>query len=403
MSLFEEMNHMRRIYTLALLLAWGIALNGFQQPLKAQEVLLDDNFEFFELGETWQEHAGGAPDIALDVIFANDSEVLQMISSGFSDEFFGIETITPISLVGLTDLTIDARLRPINQGVEGSIAAAEVALIGSSGDFIRAYASNNAGPDPESINDWADGYEDSFGNILSSGGWPHCDLACDAMRNFVLVITAEGTTIQAFDDIDDPELPTWEATVDDFTLADLGSSVTIALRQLAIDGGDNVAGFFDYVYVTTSGVSVVPGDFDGNGILDALDIDALTAASASGENQSQYDLNNDGLVNVADVNAWITGGDVYNSYSGDANLDREFNSGDLVTLFVAGKYETGNPAVWTEGDFNGDGIFNTGDFVTALSGGGYEVGPRTAVAAVPEPASATLLLLGLLMFVRRRP
>lgn len=364
------------------------------------DILLEDTFEFFELGETWQEHGAGVPDQALGVIFANDSEVLQMMTSGSSDEFFGVETIAPISIAGLSDLKVDARLRPINMGVEGAVAAAEVAIIGSSGQIMRAFASNNAGPDPESANDWADHYEDSKGNVGTTGGWPHCDVACDAMRNLVLSVTTSGTTIQAFDDLDDPEIPTWEATFDGFTLADFGTSITIALRQQALEGGDSAMGFFDNILVTSSGSVSLPGDFDGDGTLAANDINQLVAASASGANDAAYDLNNDGLVNQADVSYWAK--DLKQTWLGDSNLDGEFSSADLVAIFSAGKFELSEAAVWTEGDWNGDLRFSTSDLVTAFSDGGYENGPRAAVSSVPEPGSLTLFMVGMLVFVRRR-
>ena len=126
---------------------------------------------------------------------------------------------TPISLAGLSSLTVDARLQPINMGVEGSVSAAEVALIGASGELIRAFASNNAGPDPESENDWADHYEDSIGQLATSGPWPHCDSpTCDAMRDFVITVDGSGTTFQSFDDdeeLDDDDnwIPTFESDI----------------------------------------------------------------------------------------------------------------------------------------------------------------------------------------------
>ena len=145
-----------------------------------------------------------------------------------------------------------------------------------------------------------------------------------------------------------------------------------------------------------------PGDFDGDGDLDAADIDALTTASAAGGNNPTYDLNADNLVNVTDVNAWIK--DLKNSWIGDSDLNGEFNSSDFVAVFTAGKYETGGAAVWTEGDWDGNGKFESSDFVAAFADGGYEQGPRAAVASVPEPSSLVLVLTGLLMFVggRRR-
>ncbi|MCA9168780.1 MAG: PEP-CTERM sorting domain-containing protein [Planctomycetales bacterium] len=144
------------------------------------------------------------------------------------------------------------------------------------------------------------------------------------------------------------------------------------------------------------------GDFNNDGILDAADIDALTGESASGANNLAYDLTGDSVVDGSDVAEWIKADDIKKSWIGDANLDGEFNTSDLVVLFSGGKYETGEAAVWSTGDFTGDGLFTTSDLVSALSDGGYEAGTRAAVAAVPEPASATLLLLGSLAMLRRR-
>jgi hypothetical protein len=103
------------------------------------------------------------------------------------------------------------------------------------------------------------------------------------------------------------------------------------------------------------------------------------------------------LVNEADVKVWIK--DLFESWVGDADLDGEFNSSDLVQMLTSGTYESGGDSVWSTGDFNGDGRTNSTDLVAALTDGGYELGPRAAVAAVPEPSSLlpfTLALLGLL-------
>ena len=125
----------------------------------------------------------------------------------------------------------------------------------------------------------------------------------------------------------------------------------------------------------------VVGDFNGDGVLDAADIDDLTGQSASGLHVAKYDLNGDTLVDEDDVNVWIK--DLFNSWVGDANLNGEFNSGDLVVVLSSGTYEADVDAVWSTGDFNGDGRANSSDLVAALSDGGYELGPRAAVQAVP--------------------
>lgn len=78
--------------------------------------------------------------------------------------------------------------------------------------------------------------------------------------------------------------------------------------------------------------------------------------------------------------------------SGDSNLDGIFNSADLVTVFIAAKYVTGEIAHWMEGDWNGDGLFDTNDLVIAFQDGDYS----NATTPLPEPKAIVLLAIGLL-------
>jgi hypothetical protein len=91
-----------------------------------------------------------------------------------------------------------------------------------------------------------------------------------------------------------------------------------------------------------------------------------------------------------------------NTYIGDADLNGEFNSSDLVAVLASGTYEADVAAVWSTGDFEGDGRTTSSDLVAALADGGYELGPRAATAAVPEPSAIGLLAVGALLFIRRR-
>jgi hypothetical protein len=133
----------------------------------------------------------------------------------------------------------------------------------------------------------------------------------------------------------------------------------------------------------------LPGDFNANGVLDVADIDDLTNQSAGGLHPGKYDLNHDALVDQGDVRIWID--DLFRSWVGDANLDREFSSSDLVVVLSSGTYESDVPSVWSTGDFNGDGRTGTADLVLALADGGYEQGPRPWAAAVPEPSGVLLI------------
>ena len=92
---------------------------------------------------------------------------------------------------------------------------------------------------------------------------------------------------------------------------------------------------------------------------------------------------------------WVHG--LKRTFFGDANLDGEFNSGDLVDVFTAGEYEDGIPdnSGWAKGDWNGNSDFESGDFVTAFTDGGYEQGPRPALAAVPEPNGIGMMMTAL--------
>lgn len=147
-----------------------------------------------------------------------------------------------------------------------------------------------------------------------------------------------------------------------------------------------------------------PGDFNADGVLDAADIDALSAQVRSGTFSATYDVNSDTKVDDADRQVWVD--QLKKTYMGDANLDGQFNSTDLVGVFQVGEYEdaTNGNSGWADGDFSGDGDFNSTDFVVAFQAGGYDQGPRAAVSAVPEPATGGLAVLALSMLglIRRR-
>ncbi len=143
-----------------------------------------------------------------------------------------------------------------------------------------------------------------------------------------------------------------------------------------------------------------PGDLDASGQLDANDLDLLSLEIRTAENRRGFDLNSDQLVDEKDHEVWVK--ELKNTWFGDANLDGEFNTGDLVQVLGTGKYETQEYASWSEGDWNGDGVFGTGDLVKALEDGGYEMGPRMNALVVPEPSGAAVLAIGVFVALCRQ-
>ncbi len=117
------------------------------------------------------------------------------------------------------------------------------------------------------------------------------------------------------------------------------------------------------------GVAALP-DFDRDGQLNDRDIDLLCAAL--GSDDPRFDLNHDGPVDEDDFDLLVES--IMGSRIGDANLDRRFDSQDIVFIFQAGEYEDDLPrnSGWAEGDWNCDGDFTSDDLVLAFVEGGYE-------------------------------
>lgn len=146
------------------------------------------------------------------------------------------------------------------------------------------------------------------------------------------------------------------------------------------------------VRLLSRSVQNIPGDVNSDGELDDADID-LIAEHLVGPQDLNFDVNASGAVDIDDYNFWLT--DLKNVYRGDANLDGQFDSTDLVLVFQAGKFEDGQNlnAGWAEGDWNGDRDFDSSDFVAAFIEGGYDRGPKPPI--VPEPNFVPPLCFGL--------
>ena len=121
-------------------------------------------------------------------------------------------------------------------------------------------------------------------------------------------------------------------------------------------------------------ISVHLGDFDEDGQLTVADLDALSAAVKAGVQLPIFDLDLNGHIDDIDRRVWVK--ELAHTYFGDTNLDAQFDSGDLVSVFQRGQYENSSvdKSGWASGDWNGDGIFDSRDMVMAFADGGYEDG-----------------------------
>ena len=152
--------------------------------------------------------------------------------------------------------------------------------------------------------------------------------------------------------------------------------------------------------------AVEPCDFDGDGDCDLMDIDALTQQIVAGTNQTGFDLNGDGVVDIADVtdadNGWLTQGGAANAdvtgghpfLNGDANLDGVVDVTDF-NLFNGSKFTaTGD---WSAADFNADGSTDVTDF--NLWNANKFTSSSSDFQAVPEPTSVLGLLVALALII----
>jgi len=159
-----------------------------------------------------------------------------------------------------------------------------------------------------------------------------------------------------------------------------------ALSRVSMTAFGNVASSWVAGALPESLASELSGDFNGDGTLDAGDINLLFVEIRNGTNDAAYDLNDDSLVNAADRDVLVK--TLIGTSYGDANLDGVFNSNDLVAIFIAGEFEDGVAlnSGWETGDWDGDGEFGSGDLVVAFQDGGYEaagpVGARLDLARI---------------------
>ena len=133
------------------------------------------------------------------------------------------------------------------------------------------------------------------------------------------------------------------------------------------------------------------GDFNEDGVLNVPDINLLCGVSHSGENPPEFDLNGDGVVSAADLTVWVE--DLAGTVAGDANLDGTVVFDDFLALADA----FGGDGDWSTGDFDCSGTVAFPDFLALSDNFGHTAEQSATLASVPEPSSACLFALSMLL------
>ena len=129
----------------------------------------------------------------------------------------------------------------------------------------------------------------------------------------------------------------------------------------------------------------VVGDFDGDGQLSPGDLDLLSSQFGVNPKDMKFDVNSDGVVDLADHRHWVESEDYANTFVGDTNLDGTVDFPDFLTLSAG----FGNAGGWATGDLDGNGQVEFPDFLALSANFGKS---SVAAESVPEPSSSILLL-----------
>jgi len=195
---------------------------------------------------------------------------------------------------------------------------------------------------------------------------------------------------------------------DTFSLFDLAPSVDLqgGFSDILLPG--LASGLWDASGLLTSGNLLViasgpdPCGLGGDAGCNTADLDALYAVLGTSVPPADalFDLNSDNVVDGADLSEWLSLAAAENGHNspylrGDTDLDREVDLADYSAL--ANNFDpsgSGLSTLWQHGNSDGDNDIDLADYNALASNftpAGY--GP----AAVPEPASALLALLGMLV------
>lgn len=107
------------------------------------------------------------------------------------------------------------------------------------------------------------------------------------------------------------------------------------------------------------------GDFNGDSVWDVDDLDALVMEIADGTNDSAFDLTDDGVVDVADRDQWLSVAALANGFGtpflvGDSDLDGDV---DIFDLLNWRQHRNESIAEWSAGDFNATGFVDVFDLL----------------------------------------
>ena len=105
-------------------------------------------------------------------------------------------------------------------------------------------------------------------------------------------------------------------------------------------------------------------DFNGDDLVNDLDIDLLAAAVHSNTDVIDFDIDHDQAVGKSNLN-WLVH-EILRSRFGDSNLDGDVTTIELERAFMNFTGTSGSNRRWASGDTDGDGGVDTMDLTTTI-------------------------------------